>query len=190
MTDPSAAPRDDTFVIQDVATLKVLADPVRMRMLLATAEHARTVKEMASTLGVPATRLYYHVKLLERHELIHVASRRMVSGIEERSYLANAKSWNVAPELMSSVAGTGVVKSMFDIAAAELDMALADDRYPPGDPKSSVAALTFTTFYPDRRAGRTVRSWLVDAMIDFAARPVRTRPEYHAAFAIYKGSGA
>jgi DNA-binding transcriptional ArsR family regulator len=49
------------FVIEDVATLKALADPLRLRLMNLLATHPRTVKELASIVGVPQTRLYYHV---------------------------------------------------------------------------------------------------------------------------------
>ena len=73
----------------DIETLRVLADPLRLRMLEVFGQHGReplTVKEIARSLGEPLTKLYYHVNLLEQHGLIVVASSRLVSGILEKHY--------------------------------------------------------------------------------------------------------
>src|ERR1700757_2392666 len=88
----------EEFVIEDVDTLKVLADPVRLRIHFEL-EEPRTVKELAAALHMPQTRLYYHVKRLEKAGLIGVVSRRTVSGIEERTYRTTARSTTVSPTL-------------------------------------------------------------------------------------------
>src|SRR5436190_15869195 len=88
--------------LNTVERLKAVADPIRIRLILELLDGKRTVKELAEALGVPPTRLYYHVKILERHGLIEVANRRMVSGIEERTYRAASKDWTVTPDITIS----------------------------------------------------------------------------------------
>ncbi|MFY1633378.1 helix-turn-helix domain-containing protein [Solwaraspora sp. WMMB335] len=76
-------------VIEDVATLKALADPIRMRVLeLAMSEPERTwtAKELARIVGVPPTKIYYHLNQLEQHELLHIRDTRVVNGIIEKQY--------------------------------------------------------------------------------------------------------
>src|ERR1044072_6626304 len=109
----------DTLVIRDAETMKALAEPTRMQILLELAEEAKTVKEVAETLGVRPTRLYYHFKILERAQLIRVAGRRMVSGIQARRYVARAKSWTQAQELMPSLVETGIVSAMLGLVEAD-----------------------------------------------------------------------
>src|SRR5690348_14023396 len=119
MSQPAASPTDERLeelVIEDVATLKALADPMRMRIHFELDE-PRTVKELASILEVPQTRLYYHVKILERAGLISVVSRRAVSGIEERTYRCTAKSTTVSPNLGTAIAGSGAAEALFELAA-------------------------------------------------------------------------
>jgi DNA-binding transcriptional ArsR family regulator len=160
----------EQFVIRDVVTLKSLADPLRLQVLLEMQDGPRTVKEVASTLGVPQTRLYYHVKILERNGLIHVAGRRMVSGIEERSYQATAKSWTISPELASSVPESGLLKAMLDVLGAELSVALADDSKPIGDPSGTVPALSFTRWWLTQDEVADVQSRLFALMEDYGNR--------------------
>ena len=110
-----------------MATLKALADPLRLRVLLHLADTPMTVKQLATLLDVPPTRLYYHVRILEEHDLITVVERRVVAGIEERTYRAVAQSWEASASLdIAMVAGTGVLKALFNMVAAEAEVALAD----------------------------------------------------------------
>jgi DNA-binding transcriptional ArsR family regulator len=135
----------ETLVIRDAETMKALAEPTRMQILLELAEEAKTVKEVAETLDVGPTRLYYHFKILERARLIRVAGRRMVSGIQERRYVATAKSWTPAPELMPSLVETGIVSAMLGLVEAELDLALdAQSTTPLGEPGSPVPVMSLT----------------------------------------------
>ena len=81
---------EDMFMIRDLETLKVAADPLRLEILNFLRGEPRTVKEMAKTLHLPQTKLYYHMSLLEEHGLIRVTGTRLVSGILEKQYQATA----------------------------------------------------------------------------------------------------
>ncbi len=87
-------------VINDLETLKVLADPLRLRIRELLVQPS-TVKQLAAELGIPATKLYYHVNLLEKHGLITVVESRLVSGIMERVYQVTAYRVQVAAELLT-----------------------------------------------------------------------------------------
>src|SRR6266508_2491724 len=83
----------DVHLISDPATLRVVAHPLRLRILeylRSRAGKAVSVKEIAAALGSPQTRLYYHVNLLVEHSLIRVAETHLVSGIVERRYRVTA----------------------------------------------------------------------------------------------------
>ena len=59
----------EVHVIDDVATLQVVADPLRLRLLEQLRREPQTVKQLAAALDVAQTKLYYHIKLLEEHDL-------------------------------------------------------------------------------------------------------------------------
>src|SRR5438034_307274 len=90
----------DELRIKDIETLKVVFDPLRMRILEAFADGARTVKEVAEDLGSTPHRLYYHVNMLEERRLLIVTDTRMVSGIQEKRYQVAARHFIVAPGLL------------------------------------------------------------------------------------------
>lgn len=71
--------------------LKLLAEPTREFMFNALVTEARTATELAQLLECPTTRLYHHLKLMEKQGLIVVVAERLVSGILERRYRAVAR---------------------------------------------------------------------------------------------------
>jgi DNA-binding transcriptional ArsR family regulator len=179
--------RPGQLLIKDVAAFKALADPLRLQILFELGDEGpRTVKTVAATLGVAPTRLYYHFKLLERAGLIRVASRRLVSGIEERHYEAVADSVGPAPEAVPSLVKGGVIGAMMRVVRAELELALMAQSAPPGDPASSVPLLSFTGLALSRADVEELQRRLAELMREFGSnRPSAGTRVYHALFAGY-----
>jgi DNA-binding transcriptional ArsR family regulator len=89
--DSTEEPRPaDQLVITDLETLKVISDPLRIRIVDLLRQAPATVKALASRLQLTPRSLYYHINLLERHGLVRVVSTRLVSGILEKRYQATA----------------------------------------------------------------------------------------------------
>jgi len=113
-----------TRVIDDVATLRVLSEPVRfavLRTLMADTDMLPPVmsaKELAAVLGEPQTKLYRHLKQLEEAGLIHVAETRVVSGILEQRYRASQVNLTLSRDLLSDPASgsefTGAIGAVMD----------------------------------------------------------------------------
>lgn len=120
--------------INDVATIKALADPTRLAILreLMQGSPAQppvlSVKELAQRLGEPQTKLYRHVKQLEAHQLIVVAETRMVSGIQEQRYRAGQFSVDFEPELLGQPATHSVITLAVENFRDELAAALRTGR--------------------------------------------------------------
>lgn len=96
----------ESFLITDIETLKVVTNPVRTQVLMSLAR-PQTVKQVAEKLGLPPSKLYYHVNLLEKHGLIAVVEKRVVSNIIEKVYCATAVNFEVDPALLSLSEGEG-----------------------------------------------------------------------------------
>ncbi len=198
MTNEGARPSieelsKDQFLIKDVETLKAVADPLRVRLFMEMRDGPHTVKEVAASLAVPPTRLYYHVKILEKHGLLRVVGTRMVSGIEERSYQATAHGWTIDPSLLLAgvLVESGVVKAMLDVVAAELAIALrATEGKPIGDPSSAVPVLTFTGWHLSPDEVLDVQRRFIELMEAFSAnKPGEGKQEYHGLLALYRPHG-
>lgn len=92
-------------VIDDPEIVRLISDPLRLRLLELLRQQPQTVKELAATLDVPRTRLYHHIGLLEEHDLIAVDETRVVSGITEKRYRVTAYRLSIDKHLLGSAAG-------------------------------------------------------------------------------------
>lgn len=115
----------EEFVVNDLETLKVLSDPLRLRIRELMSEPC-TVKQVASALKIPPTKLYYHINLLEKHGIIVLVETRLVSGIVEKHYQVSSKGIRVATHLLQPANGEGgegvqvTVNGMFEDARTDL----------------------------------------------------------------------
>jgi DNA-binding transcriptional ArsR family regulator len=119
-------------LVSDVETLKALSDPLRLRILetmVARTDAPWSVKELATALAVPQTRLYHHVDLLLERDLIRLASQRVVSGIIESRYQVSALSFRLDRRLLANgpslgEAGRELLHTVFDSARDQVATAL------------------------------------------------------------------
>lgn len=109
-------------VIDDPASASVALDPVRNR-LLAELRTPASAATLAGRVGLPRQKVNYHLRTLEKHGLVRVASRKRWGGITERRLVATANSYVVSPSALGPVAadpGRG-----FDRLSASYLIALA-----------------------------------------------------------------
>lgn len=105
-------------IIGDPAAIKAMADPLRIRILRLMQEGAHveprtfTVKQIATELGEPPTKLYRHVKLLLKTGFIQVAELRLVGGIVEQHYRTAAAEFVLKPQQ-----GDGLESDVIEAAA-------------------------------------------------------------------------
>ena len=103
--DATAIEPEPERIIADAETLRAISDPTRLRILetmVTRAHDAWSVKELASALDVPQTRLYHHIELLAERDLIRAAGQRLVSGIVETRYRVAALSLRLDPRLLAN----------------------------------------------------------------------------------------
>jgi DNA-binding transcriptional ArsR family regulator len=174
---------------REVAVLRALSDPTRIQILLELADRAKTVKAVATGLGVGPTKLYYHFKILERAGLIRVSRRRMVSGIEERTYAATSRAgWTPGPDGASSLVESGVVAALLDVVRAEAELAFrADTGVPIGEAGSAVPVMLFTRLALTRSEMGRLQRRIDDLSQKYveAGTPAPPKHVYHAFFTVY-----
>ncbi len=94
-----ALPRG-TQTMTDLEQLRVVADPLRLRILGVFARGPHTTKQVADLLGEKHTKLYHHVQALERVKLIRLTETRPKRGTTEKYYQATAARFNASPSLL------------------------------------------------------------------------------------------
>jgi DNA-binding transcriptional ArsR family regulator len=83
-------PENEVYTLSSLEQVKVLADPLRIRLLEAFCQE-RTTKQVATLIGEKPTKLYHHVEALERVGLIRLSRKRQVRGTVEKYYMAVAR---------------------------------------------------------------------------------------------------
>lgn len=83
---------DRVMEIDDIGVLEILNNSTRLK-ILSNLEEPSSVKSVAEAMGVPTTRLYYHINLLEDAGLIRVIETRKVGAMIERLYQAAADTF-------------------------------------------------------------------------------------------------
>ncbi len=126
MTKAKARPAPDVFEVTELEQLRVLADPLRMRILNNLFPQALTARQMADRLELPPTKLYYHFGELERVGLIKVVETRVKSGIIEKYYRCVAEMIRVSRNLLR-LTGQELEQNAYCELLASIMEAVADD---------------------------------------------------------------
>ena len=117
----------DVYTLTDLEQIKVLADPLRIKILEALCEE-RTTKQVADHIGEKPTKLYHHVEALERVGLIRPTRTKQNRGTLEKYYQAVAKQFRAGSGAFSGGEATDekmkamqdMLSTIFDGTAAEL----------------------------------------------------------------------
>jgi len=103
--------------IDDLDTLKAIADPTRAAILELLAE-PHSVTELAGALEVPRTRLYHHIELLESKGVIEQVDARRVGPMTERMYALTERVMRPSSRLLRD--REAVATLFFDTTKADL----------------------------------------------------------------------
>jgi predicted ArsR family transcriptional regulator len=122
--------KNSRYTMNSLDQVRVLAHPLRLRLLELFAEHARTTSQAAAELQVPVTRLYHHVNALEKVGLVRLKETRPVRGTVEKYYEAVARKMVIGTGVFRGRREglTEVLASVLDEARKDLEAAL--DRMP------------------------------------------------------------
>jgi len=132
----AAAAPQAVRLVEDIETLRAMADPTRMAILSALTrpgDPVMSVKEIAAELGEPQTKLYRHVRQLVAAGLIRVAATRMVSGILEHQYQTSQHSLKLGPGMVHDHAAeaNATFQVAFDRFCNGLSAAYSESRSKP-----------------------------------------------------------
>jgi DNA-binding transcriptional ArsR family regulator len=118
----------DRIILDNLEALKVYFDPMRLKILHQMINEPKSVHEIAEALNVPFTRLYYHINLLEKNNIIHVVETRAMSGAVEEKYYQVAAYQFIVPRSMLSFSTPEGEESINVFLSAMLDETTEDIR--------------------------------------------------------------
>jgi DNA-binding transcriptional ArsR family regulator len=117
--------KEGVFIIKDLETLKVVADPVRNQILEVLEKKPHNVKEVAEKLGLAPSKLYYHFNMLEKVDLIKVAETRQVANLIEKYYVTTAAFIDIDHNLLNFATTEGK-ENMFTMVTSTIDTTRED----------------------------------------------------------------
>ena len=121
----------ETHKIRDLEQVRLLSDPLKLRLLQAFAESAKTTKQAAAELGESVTKLYRHVDALHDAGLLEVIEEKQKRGTIERTFRAVAQRFEADHSLFSDAPGDegiDAVREMLRVSEAEILDVLANAR--------------------------------------------------------------
>ena len=86
-------------MIDDPAAAMAALDPVRADILAILAEPGSSTT-VAAALGLPRQQVNYHLRTLERHNLVHMVEERPRRGLTERVMRATARAYVLSPSTL------------------------------------------------------------------------------------------
>ena len=113
----------DIYKIRDLEQVRLLSDPLKLQLLQAFAESARTTKEVAGELGESVTKLYRHVDALHDSGLLTVVEEKQKRGTIERTFRAVAQRFEADQSLFADEAGeegANAAREMLRVVEAEI----------------------------------------------------------------------
>jgi DNA-binding transcriptional ArsR family regulator len=178
--------------LTDLAQIKVLADPLRMRILELLGEE-RTTKQVAGILGQPPTRLYHHMAALERVGLVRLARTRQSRGAVEKYYVAVAKAFSGELRLSSSPAAAKAIEATHGIAVQVLENTAADLRalLESGESPATLEAAGVISFLEVRGSAKELKSIrdrlmkILKECTDSRGEPIPASPGYRLTIAYF-----
>jgi len=111
----------EVYTMTDLEQVKIIADPLRVRLLEAFTREPKTTKQVAELLGEKPTRLYHHVEALERVGLIRLADTRQVRGTVEKYFVAVARLFRADPKVFESAQKEGQGEALADMVSTVLE---------------------------------------------------------------------
>jgi DNA-binding transcriptional ArsR family regulator len=117
----------DLHMIRDLEAAKAMTDPLRLQIIEVLLNSPLTVNQIAKKLGLAASRLYYHVNTLEKHNLIRVVKTTLHGNLIEKHYRVTAYNYSVDPEIYNfDVQESEGVDNLISMALSNLDIVRED----------------------------------------------------------------
>lgn len=76
------------YELKNIEQIEAITDKIRYRMLILLTEKAMTSAQLARALNITRQRAYYHLKVLEKNEIVHLVGTQLVGEMLEKYYRA------------------------------------------------------------------------------------------------------
>ena len=85
----------EQILVTNPKAIKILKKDFTKRILKCFNEEPKTASQIANSISFPKDKIYYHIKNLISLDILFIADKTMVKGIEQKSFLPTAKKFSV-----------------------------------------------------------------------------------------------
>jgi len=122
----------DVYLIDDLKGFELLSHATRIEVL-ELCQEPHSVKEIAAAMGVPRTRLYHHVGMLDDAGMLAVVETRQAGALTEKVYQVAAKAFQPSEAFSNSAnqrqLAEGILTSVMGTTRADFLRALEEGRF-------------------------------------------------------------
>jgi DNA-binding transcriptional ArsR family regulator len=112
----------DIFYITTLDQLRVISDPLRVKILWSLSDQAKTGKMLADAMHLSPAKIRYHLMELERVGLIKLVRTKLKNGIQQKFYQSVAI--NISLEKVASLINGETVPQLDDMLRENANCAL------------------------------------------------------------------
>lgn len=91
------------FTLTDHSQLKALSDPLRAEMMIKLIEKPYTGQQLSEYLNLSRAKIHYHLKELEKNQLISIVRKEEKNGIIQKFYQSVARGFTPSTELLPHI---------------------------------------------------------------------------------------
>lgn len=103
----------EIFKITSHEQLKAISTPLRTKILMNLVKKEYTGQQLAELLGITRNNIYFHLKELEKHGVIHIVKKEEKNGIVQKYYKAVAKRFVPDEMLLPNIELIEAAKRVF-----------------------------------------------------------------------------
>ena len=149
--------------IKDLEQIRLLTDPLKLKLIQAFAEKPKTTKQVAEALGESVTKLYRHVDALFDAGLLEIIEEKQKRGTIERTFGTVAQRFEADHSLFSednNGDGINTARDMLRIVEDEIIDVLANAKS--GDEEEALIMRLRCKASPQRidELRRTLKEWI------------------------------
>ena len=83
----------DNKVVHDPKVIKILQKDITKRILDCFNDEPKSASQIANSISFPKDKIYYHIKNLIAFDILYIANKTIVKGIEQKSFFPTANKF-------------------------------------------------------------------------------------------------
>ena len=83
----------DVHILNSLEEINIVSDPIRLKILMTLGTSPKTAQDLSDVLDVSRSKIHYHLKILEKNNIIEVVDTELINGITQKYFLPVAKAF-------------------------------------------------------------------------------------------------